>query len=151
MQERNRHTAQPKKSWFSIFRDPTILGLTVAFVVGIGVVWWYLNRSQSQLVNFMALENAQAYSQVIKEFRSLYTSEVVGRAKSQGIEITHDYELKPGAIPLPATLSMKLGEALGKNRSAAQTKLYSPFVLWQRMSQGPRIAPLRSLPRANSK
>ena len=65
MQERTRHTVDTKKSWFSIFRDPTILGLTVVFVVGIGVVGWYMNRSQQQLVDFMALENAQAYSQVI--------------------------------------------------------------------------------------
>ena len=137
MQEPNAHAVDTHKSWFSIFRDPIILGLTVAFVIGVGAVWWYLNRSQSQLVNSMALENAQAYSQAIKEFRSLYTSEVVTRAKSQGLEITHDYELKPGALPLPATLSMKLGEAFGKDQSAAQTKLYSAFPFpWREKSGG---------------
>jgi light-regulated signal transduction histidine kinase (bacteriophytochrome) len=41
--------------------------------------------------------------------------------RAQGIEITHDYEGKAGAIPLPATLSMELGERIAARGGGAGT------------------------------
>ena len=45
------------------------------------------------------------------EFRTLYTSEVVDTVMKHGIEVTHDYATKEGAIPLPVTLTLLVRQA----------------------------------------
>jgi signal transduction histidine kinase/CheY-like chemotaxis protein len=98
----------------------------------------YLLSLEAQLVQDMALQDAQQYSQVLKEFRTLYTSEVVARARAHGMTVSHDYAETDGAIPLPATLSMMLGNRMG-SASGVTSKLYSiwPFP-WRRKDGGPR-------------
>ncbi len=48
----------------------------------------------------------------------------------EGIDVTHDYDSPSNrgrAIPLPATLSMKLGNELGARLHGGSTRLYSEF------------------------
>lgn len=90
-------------------------------------VFSYVQNLQNNLVKSSALNKATLYSQAIAEFRTIYTSEVVNTAKEQGIKITHDYKQHEGAVPLPTTLSMMLGESIGKSQEGAKTFLYSPF------------------------
>jgi signal transduction histidine kinase len=57
----------------------------------------------------------------------------------RGIEVTHDYKTKEGAIPLPATLSMLLGQRIGEHASGTQSRLYSPYPFpWRRNGGGLR-------------
>ena len=73
----------------------------------------------------------------LAEFRTIYTSEVVERVRQQGITVTHDYEDREGAVPLPATLSMMLGNQIGARESKTQTRLYSAFPFpWRRAGGG---------------
>ena len=65
--------------------------------------------------------------QAIEEFRSVYTSEVVLTAREQGLEVSHDYQNKEHAIPLPATLSMLLRQRIGEHEAGAKTRLYSAY------------------------
>ncbi|WP_341501215.1 ATP-binding protein [Gallaecimonas sp. GXIMD4217] len=106
------------------------------FLAGMIFTLFYVQRLQSQLVQSTVLEHSQLYTQALSEFRSIYTSEVVARAKAQGLEITHDYESRPGALPLPATLSMKLGEQIGARSHGAQARLYSAYPFPWRSQQG---------------
>ena len=70
--------------------------------------------------------------------RSLYTSEVVERLRPQGVVIAHDYDHIDGAIPLPATLSRKLGERIGAHRVGERTRLYSEYPFpWRQEDGGP--------------
>ena len=102
-----------------------------------GFILWQVSRLQSRVIETMALDNAALYSQALAEFRTLYTSEVVERVRPLGIAVTHDYELTAGAIPLPATLSMMLGERIGQRSSSAETYLYSPYPFpWRQGSGG---------------
>ena len=115
----------------------TIIALTIILCINVASMLWYVSRHQSNLIETMALENALLYSQALTEFRTLYTREVVERVRAQGIEVTHDYEMKPGAIPLPATLSMKLGKSIGQRSSGTETRLYSAFPFpWRRETGG---------------
>ena len=50
----------------------------------------------------------------LREVRKLYTSEVADRVAGHGIQVTHDYATKEGAIPLPATFSMELGNRISE-------------------------------------
>ncbi len=105
---------------------------------GAGILLWHFSQLSSELKEAAAIEGAARYSEVLTEFRTLYTSEVVARLRPYGIEVTHDYQSKEGAIPLPATLSLLLGERIGRKGSSVQVRLYSdhPFP-WQE-DGGPR-------------
>jgi signal transduction histidine kinase len=98
-------------------------GLHVVFIVAfIAVVW----TRQQQLITATALENATELARTVTEFRSLYTEEVVARIEGTPVVARRDYESHAHAIPLPATLSMKLGERLGSS-GGARSALYSPY------------------------
>jgi hypothetical protein len=73
----------------------------------------YVLDLESEFAKLIVLDEADRYTTALEEFRTLYTSEVIERVRVQGVDVTHDYEKSPGAIPLPATLSMLLGARLG--------------------------------------
>jgi signal transduction histidine kinase len=101
--------------------------LAVPIIAGFAVLLLQGARMSRMLIESKALLDAELYADAIDEFRSLYTSEVVERLAQRGVPVTHDYLRQEGAIPLPATLSMLLGERLGQQRSGASTRLYSPY------------------------
>ncbi|MEE9149061.1 MAG: ATP-binding protein [Candidatus Tectomicrobia bacterium] len=119
-----------------LLHERTILVLALMLCVGVGCLLWYMSRVQATLVTSIALQHASLYAQALAEFRTLYTSEVVETVREQGIEVTHDYASKAGAIPLPATLSMLLGQRIGAQKAGAQTRLYSPYPFPWRQEQG---------------
>lgn len=51
------------------------------------------------------------------------------RARSHGVEVTHDYATEDGAIPLPATFSKMLGERIAAKGSGGYVELYSDYPL----------------------
>jgi len=119
-----------------VFIGRTVLTLTILFAsVGTFLIW---NESQvrQEIVVASIREDAKAYSVALKAFRSLYTSEVVRRLVDLEIEVTHDYEERSGAIPLPATLSMKIGERIGELGGDIHSQLYSPFPFPWRKAEG---------------
>jgi signal transduction histidine kinase/ActR/RegA family two-component response regulator len=63
----------------------------------------------------------------------------VARLRPLGVEVTHDYASKEGAIPLPATLSLILGESIGEKGSPVQVRLFSDYPFpWRKEEGGPR-------------
>jgi signal transduction histidine kinase len=104
-----------------------LLVLTALALAGVLLIALFTSYQSRALMEATALQNAALYSEAIAEFRTLYTSEVVETVRAQGVTVAHDYKDRPGAIPLPATLSMILGERIGTHRSGAHTKLYSAY------------------------
>jgi hypothetical protein len=100
--------------------------VTAVFVVGLVAGAVYTQQLKAELLRETAVDDVARYSEALREFRSLYSSEVVERAKSEGLTITHDYQQIPGALPLPATLSMLLGTRLTE-RSGGYVRLYSHY------------------------
>ena len=97
----------------------------------------YVLDLETELLQSIALDSGKQYTTVLEEFRTLYSSEVVERARQKGIEVTHNYIDQPGAIPLPATLSMLLGARLDK-LSGGSARLYSAYPFpWRRDGGGP--------------
>ncbi len=96
----------------------------------------FTDNVNSKLTEKAAINSAEIYIKALEEFRTIYTSEVVGTAKLQGMEITHDYHGKSNAIPLPATLSMLLGARMGDGVNGTATRLYSPFPFPWREKEG---------------
>ena len=121
--------SQPKQTK-SIRKDRTVTMMVLLFAVGAALVLWQQWRFQSDMVKFMAEEDAQAYSEALATFRTVYTANVVNTAKSHGLEVTHDFdqgEKRGKAIPLPATLTKILAQQIGEQGSGIKASLYSKY------------------------
>jgi Mg2+ and Co2+ transporter CorA len=110
-----------------LFRNRTVSMLVLLFIGGAVLLLWQQWHSQSQIIDFMAQEDAKAYSEALATFRTVYTAHVVNTAKEAGIEVTHDFENKDNAIPLPATLTKILAKEIGDQRSGIKANLYSKY------------------------
>ena len=99
---------------------------------------WKLEQLSDSLVRDTALRDAKSFHRAIAEFRSVYTSKVVARAREAGVDVRHDYKQHSGAIPLPATLSKELGDRLGHDESNTRTRLYSDFPFKSSPNNGPQ-------------
>src|SRR5215510_14348176 len=118
--------------------ERTLLVLTIMFGTGVVIILWHVYRLQSNLIESVTLNNASLYAQALEEFRTLYTSEVAVRAQMKGVEVTHDYDAKEGAIPLPATLSLLLGKHIAAKGTGGQPRLYSDYPFPWRQNSGPQ-------------
>ncbi|ETW95110.1 MAG: hypothetical protein ETSY2_48620 [Candidatus Entotheonella gemina] len=118
-----------------------ILILILIFGLGAGIILYYVNVFQSRLVDVMAISGAYTYAQAMDEFRQFYSAEIVDSVKMYGIEITHDYNAKEKAIPIPATLSILLGQRLTAQVDMGEVRVYSAFPFpWRFAEGGPRDA-----------
>ncbi|CAN5429315.1 adenylate/guanylate cyclase domain-containing protein [soil metagenome] len=66
---------------------------------------------------------------VVSSVRSYYASNVVGRvlAHPGETQVVHNYETIPGAIPIPATLSLELGKVIGAQQGNIHYRFVSDF------------------------
>ena len=110
--------------------------ITLGLLICIFGTLWFIRSSQSHFSRESAIKNANLYANAINAFRSTYTSEVVARLKDKKIEITHDYRQKEGAIPLPATMSILLGEKIGEILNDEKISLYSAHPFPRRAKEG---------------
>ena len=116
------------------YRIITFIFLTFS-LISIGMVW-HTNNLQENVVITSGLDNAKIYSDAITAFRTIYTSEVITAAKQHGVQVTHDYKNRK-AIPLPATLSILLGNKIGEGSSGVSVSLYSPYPFsWRKKGKG---------------
>ena len=100
----------------------------VLLAMGLWMVF-YTYQSSEVMVRQYATESAQAHAASVTQFRNFYTQELVPRAMKGGMEVTHDYQSRDNALPLPATLTIDLGHYLSKVDGGTQVRLYSdqPF------------------------
>ncbi len=117
-----------------------LCSLAIYAVVGAGLVLFQANRVASDIRYSTALEAAKSYSAAVSAIRSYYSSNVVPRAREAGATIIHDYHEHEGAIPLPATLTIELGEQISQRSDGAQFRLYSNYPYPWRSDGGPRDA-----------
>lgn len=117
--------------------DKHIVPMLIVFsVIGASIVFIHTHKFEKEIVTAITLENAENLSEVLTEFRSLYTTEVIIPAQKTGIEVTHDYTDKAHAIPLPATLGMLLGNKISQHMDGGKTRLYSPYPFPWRQDEG---------------
>ena len=107
---------------------PTIvLVLLVAFLLlGLPVaVWLDLNN----LVDANLRRQASDLNSIISSVRAYYGSNVVGRilASPGTTKVVHDYENYPGAIPIPATLSLELGKIISEQQHNISYRFVSDY------------------------
>lgn len=125
------------RSFLNFYNRHTLSVLTIFLVLGTISVFQHLFRQSTRLVKSTALQGAALQSESLSELRPLYTSEVVDRVRGR-IEVTHDYEKKAGAIPLPVTLTMKLGQRISRRYSGMEMRLFSHYPFPWRKDGGPQ-------------
>jgi hypothetical protein len=104
-----------------------LIFICVVFLVLIVMVWWNLEKMNKSLIRDTAIETAASYIDIIESFRSLYTSEVVGNVPKDHVTVTHNYNDLENAIPLPATLTIKLAEQVTRPGSGFSIALFSEY------------------------
>jgi serine/threonine protein kinase len=127
---RARPIGRVEQLWRWCRRNPVAAGLLLAVSLSSAFGLWELSRLSDHLVRSSALESAGQQSEILEEVNNVYSEDVVERAKVKGVEATHDYATRKGAIPLPATLTIDLGKHISeKSESGVQVRLYSdhPF------------------------
>ncbi|MGB8604672.1 adenylate/guanylate cyclase domain-containing protein [Bradyrhizobium sp.] len=72
---------------------------------------------------------ASDLNSVITSVRGYYATNVVGRvlANPGSTQVVHNYETVPGAIPIPATLSLELGKVIGAQQQNISYRFVSDF------------------------
>jgi signal transduction histidine kinase len=126
-------------SWcLALLYSRTLWVLGVVLCLVISVMFWHIEKLSTSLIQTAALNNAELFSKALAEVRTLYTDDVVIKARQNGLKVTHDYFNRPDAIPLPATFSMKLGERIGDAHSGMSVRLYSDYPFpWRKNEGGP--------------
>jgi adenylate cyclase len=74
---------------------------------------------------------AEDLNSIITSIRGYYSTNVVARvlASTGHTQVVHDYEAVPGAIPIPATLSLELGKVVDEKQKSVSYRFISdlPF------------------------
>ncbi|MGY4348249.1 hypothetical protein ACVWXM_004716 [Bradyrhizobium sp. GM7.3] len=89
-------------------------------------VWLDLTELSKTALRRQAID----LNSVITSVRSYYATNVVGRiiANPNGTtRVIHNYESIPGAIPIPATLSLELGRVIGAQQENITYRFVSDF------------------------
>ena len=118
----------------------TISVLLLVSCIAVAFMIWQASLSHRRLVESAAIHEAAHNLNLLGEFRALYASEVVAPALAHGMEVSHDGVSRKGAIPLPASLTILLGERLADTQHGGGLRLYSDFPFPWRSDGGPRDA-----------
>jgi class 3 adenylate cyclase len=104
-----------------------LVGAVIFGLLGLPVAVWLDLRVLSES---MLRTQAAEISRIIDEMRGFYGSDVVGRvAQGQPTTTAHNYRDVPGAIPIPATLSIELGKRISAQDGSVKYRFVSdmPF------------------------
>ena len=117
---------QPTTAADPPWRGLFLVLLVIALVAGLPIaVWLDLNN----LSDAALYRQAADLNSVITSIRGYYASNVVDRvlASPGSTEVVHNYETIPGAIPIPATLSLELGRVLGERQHDISYRFFSDY------------------------
>jgi signal transduction histidine kinase len=148
-QQKEIHDGKAAGRWRGLLSKPLSVGayliyertipvLSVLCCVTGALAFWNFSQLSSQLVQTGALRATELYSESLKELRAFYGAEIVERVKPFGIEVTHDYVNKRGAIPIPATFSIEFGKHIGRQIPGMQIRLVSHYPFPFRSDGGPK-------------
>src|ERR1700733_6647738 len=104
-----------------------LLLLVVLLLAGLPVAVWL---DLTNLAETNLKRQASDLNSIISSVRSYYASNVVGRilaAPGVPTKVAHNYETIPGAIPIPATLSLELGKVISEQQHNIAYRFVSDY------------------------
>jgi class 3 adenylate cyclase len=128
-----------EKLYDGLSRPVSVLAAVVLGLAGLaGAVYMDLKEISDDALR----KQARSVTELLSDFRQYYARNVVGRVSAEadvpagprrdrpsGVRVVHDYADIPGAIPIPATLSIELGEVIKAERDNLSYRFVSdaPF------------------------
>jgi adenylate cyclase len=116
------------KSAFGTTKTGFVLVLLVLLLlVGLPITVWLdlTNLAETNLTR-----QASDLNSIISSVRGYYAANVVGRilaAPGVATQVMHNYETIPGAIPIPATLSLELGKVISERQHNVKYRFVSDY------------------------
>ena len=114
--------------WSEKLLGPLMMAAIVSGILALPVVFWLDLSSLSERV---LKERAGETGRIINIMRSFYSSDVVGRILHADHQVTasSNYKNINGAVPIPATLSIELGNLISQDDSDVKYRFVSdlPF------------------------
>lgn len=101
--------------------------LVILLLVGLPVAVWL---DLTSLTETNLNRQARDLNSLISSVRSYYAANVVGRilaAPGVKTQVVHNYEAIPGAIPIPATLSLELGKVISERQHNITYRFVSDY------------------------
>ncbi|HXA71842.1 MAG TPA: adenylate/guanylate cyclase domain-containing protein, partial [Stellaceae bacterium] len=100
--------------------------LVVALLGGLPIAVWL---DLQDIAETALRTQAGDLNSIISSVRGYYASNVVGRvlASPGSTQVVHNYAEVPGAIPIPATLSLELGGVISAQQSSVAYRFISDF------------------------
>jgi hypothetical protein len=134
---RQHGTAERVLRWYKANPVPT--ALMVATVVGAFSSVWYMSRLANSLAETTALQGAAQEVETLEKVTDYYTDNVVGRVNPHDVPTSTHYRDVPGTIPVPATLTIELGDIVtGQSQMGQQVRMYSDLPFQNRKDGGAR-------------
>ncbi|MDZ8054304.1 MAG: adenylate/guanylate cyclase domain-containing protein [Aulosira sp. ZfuVER01] len=136
----NNSISRVWRFFLSLLFKQTVLILLLLFSIGVGVALANMSSLSTNLMQSQALMNAELQAKSIIDAWRLYSDSAANRAKKvQGITIAHNYLIKEGAIPPPATYAIELGKKVTEQQNGMSVRLYSDYPYpWRKAEGGPR-------------
>ncbi|MEO9527913.1 SpoIIE family protein phosphatase [Roseibium sp.] len=122
------------KFWLTLIERPAVFLLLV--VIGLALlpvaVWMDLRSISDASLQAQAID----LDQTISKIRNYYAQNIIARVQDAPGDITptHEYHDTPGGIPIPATLSIELGEVIGGNARNLEYRFVSDLPFEDRAS-----------------
>ena len=108
-------------------RSAALTGFLIALLLAALPVAVWLDLTN--LAEVALRRQASDLNSLISSVRSYYASNVVGRVLAHPGEtkVVHNYETIPGAIPIPATLSLELGKVISEQQQNITYRFVSDY------------------------
>ncbi len=108
-----------------------VILLVAALLAGLPVVVWLDLRNVTEAA---LRRQANDLNSVISSVRGYYASKVVSRvlASPYSTTVVHNYAKVPGAIPIPATLSLELGRVIREKQKNINYRFVSDYAFLDR-------------------
>jgi adenylate cyclase len=100
--------------------------LVALLLLGLPIAVWL---DLSKLVETNLRRQASDINSIISSVRNYYANNVVGRvlASPGTTRVVHNYKDFPGAIPIPATLSLELGKVISEQQRSIEYRFVSDY------------------------
>ena len=114
-----RERSRTSRAWISIV-------LVIVLLAGLPLAVWLDLRSVTEAAVMRQVTDLNA---VLTGVRDFYSSAVVGRVLSghSTTLVTNDFEMHPGAIPIPATFSLELVNVVSRYQNAIAYRFVSDY------------------------
>jgi hypothetical protein len=128
-----------ERFWRWCWRYPLAVSLFLAVAVGSAVGIAHFYRLSEYFVRLTALESARMEAEMLDQTWRFYSDLVDGLSQNKvKVEISHEYTIKDGKLPLPATFAIDMGDRISRTDENLNARVFSRYPWPNRPDGGPK-------------